>query len=184
MDITSIRVNGRRATEKELKALCEAIKVLLNENGFECSVFVRKNAMIRITSVRLRRALKYHPYFSQGYDVWPAMWPPFRLQIALETTPRRMKVLHWYHWAIINDALNMLMDALNISCNIRSCAGWIRRGTKNVWRDEIALRYDPDLDPIPPRERRKARKVVLGIYKPKGVGKAVMAYKAALASSP
>lgn len=184
MDITSIKIDGRRATEKELKALCEAIRALLSENGFECYVYVKNNSMIRISTVRLRKKLKYHAYYSQGYEEWPAKWDSVRAYFAETARPFRSRVLHWYHWAIVNDALNKLMDALKISCNIRSAAGWIRRGTKNVWRDEIALKYDPDLDPIPPRERRKARKVVLGAYKVKGVRKAVMAFKAALASSP
>jgi len=141
----------------------EKLKELLNRvlNEYNISVYVASkrvgNKYVLHVNAELIKPVKYSPRFSQVYDYQSAgsLADPKQRFGALS------KVLHWYHWALLNDTLTYMLDKLGVDYKIKSAAGTFK-GWKE-WRQQLNLPYDPEEDPAFLKRVAEPVKSVYGI---------------------
>ena len=130
------------------------LEMLLNRilNEYNIKVYVTELPSTKRQELKIApeliKPVKYSPLFSQMYD-------ERRVEIAertgeFEANPKakfgvKMKVLHWYHWALLNDVLTYLLDSLGAKYVIKTAvgtySGW------RAWRHQIDIDYYPQFDP-------------------------------------
>jgi len=136
----------------------EKLKELLNKvlNEYNISVNVvpepekaSDGRYVYYVYAELINPVKYSAYFSQVYDQHKVRTAE-QLGLFLRNPKLKFgvssKVLHWYHWAMLNDTLTYILDRLGVDYEIRSAAGKFRGWRE--WREQLKhLTYDPELDP-------------------------------------
>ena len=126
------------------------VNKIVNEYNINVKMVEEPSMKKQVISVypELIESVKYSPLFSQFYD-------ERRLAVAeqtgeLERNPKmkfgiKMKYLHWYHWALLNDVITYILDKLGADYEIRTAVG--RYKGWQEWRHQINLDYYPQFDP-------------------------------------
>jgi len=152
----------------DAKKLNEMLNRVLNEYNISVKVVPEKPSngkYVLNVYAELINPVKYSAYFSQVYD-------PQKVRTAenLGEFMRKpklkfgilSKVLHWYHWAMLNDTVTYILDTLGIDYKIRSGAGTYRGWDE--WRRQLRhLVYMPELDPAFLKRVSEPVKTVYGI---------------------
>lgn len=113
MEITTIRIRGRKPTNAQMADLLIELKSALVKRGFSNYIEKRTGSAFDISDIRLsqKRIDKY------GYNLSPY-------------TGRRGRILSWKDWVEVNNSINKVLDRENVSANVRSLKGKfkIRKG--------------------------------------------------------
>jgi len=158
--ITNVQLNAKK--------LNEMLNKVLNEYNISVRVVPEESSGDRYVLnvyAELINPVKYSAYFSQVYD-------PQKVRTAEQLgeflrKPKlkygvSSKVLHWYHWAMLNDTLTYILDTLGVDYKIKSGVGTFR-GWKE-WREQLKhLVYKPELDPAFLKRVSEPVKSVYGI---------------------
>ena len=129
MDITSIRIRGRKPSPGQLQDLMIELKSALIKKGYSNWVDKTSGQGLNIRDIRLSQ--KYVDKY--GYNLSP--W-----------TGRRGRILGWKNWVSVNNTINKVLDREGVSANVKSLGGKfkIRKGklsyTEQKWLNEAG--YD------------------------------------------
>ena len=125
MNITSIRFNSKKPTEKQLKQLCSLIESRMKTIGFEVGAWKITSSAVKVSAHR------------QSFTVNPLIRGHNLRHNPMYPKPRLTRTPTWNQRVEFNVVLNGILDSLAITANIKSGEYTIRKGftvyTESDW---------------------------------------------------
>ena len=147
-----VMITGGRV---DAKKLAELLNRELNKYNIQVTVVEEEGLRHVALNIypRLIKPVKYSPATSQMYNKRLLEWAGIEDIYAYYSTKLRygvrMRILHWYHFAILNDTLTYIFDRLKEEgiidgYKIQTAVGVI---TDRFWREKLSIEYYPQYDP-------------------------------------
>jgi len=144
MTITNIKKDSLHLTDQQLERLQLRLQAILNRLRLNGRV-ERHAGGFKLANLRLMD-LVYHTYAydnesNSNWQIIEIKSRPYAKNIYLsEPSPiKRARYLQWHHWALLDNAINRLLDQSRLEATFRSAFGNLRSG--NTWDKIDPFRY-------------------------------------------